>query len=170
MDFGGVSAVPLIDEYPNLVVVQTFSKSRALAGMRVGYAMGSESLIAALDSVKNSFNSYTMDRVSLTAAQAAVEDREYTDRICGRIKKTREETAARLRALGFLMPDSAANFLFVTHPKMAATEIFAALRRQSILVRHFGQPRIDNYLRVTIGTDEEMDAVIRALETILAQS
>jgi histidinol-phosphate aminotransferase len=157
IDFGGESALGLIGDYPNLLVVQTMSKSRSLAGMRVGMAFGDSNLIAGLNAVKNSFNSYTLDRVAIGAATAAVEDEEYFDRTRHQVMATREKTAATLRQLGFLVCPSCTNFLFVSHPKAAAKELQQQLREKGILVRYFAQPRIDNFLRVSIGTEEDMD-------------
>ena len=167
IDFGGVSALPLLYKYPQLLVVQTFSKSRSLAGMRIGAAFGSRELIHYLNQVKFSFNSYTMDAVSLAAGKAAVEDVEWFERTRRMIMSTRERTAAKLRKLGFRFSDSAANFLFVTHPEVPAEELFTVLRENRIYVRYFRQKRIDNYLRITIGTDEEMDTLTEFLGTYL---
>jgi histidinol-phosphate aminotransferase len=162
VDFGGQSAVNLIDRYPNLLVVQTFSKSRSLAGARIGYAMGNENLIQAINCVKNSFNSYTIDRIALAAATASVEDEAYFQEHCNKVIATRERTSEVLRQNGFTVYPSKTNFVFITHPTVAATELFAGLRERGILVRYFNKPRIDNCLRVTIGTDKEMDAFLEA--------
>ena len=167
IDFGGVSALPLLEKYPQLLVVQTFSKSRSLAGMRIGAAFGSKELIHYLNQVKFSFNSYTMDAVSLAAGKAAVEDVRYFEQTRNKIMQTRERTAHLLRELGFRFADSASNFLFVTHPGVPAKELFTALREKNIFVRYFRQPRIDNYLRITIGTDEEMDTLVAFLKEYL---
>ncbi len=163
IDFGGRSALELIGQYDNLLVVQTFSKSRSLAGMRVGYAMGNKALIKYLNDVKYSFNSYTMNAPTLAAAVAAVEDEAYFRETCGKIIATRERVKEELRALGFCFADSQANFLFITHPDYAARELFEALKIKKIYVRYFNKPRIDNYLRVTIGTDEEMERLVEFL-------
>lgn len=160
IDFGGKSALELIDRYDNLLVVQTFSKSRSLAGMRVGYAMGNKALIKYLNDVKYSFNSYTMNAPALAAAVAAVEDEDYFRETCEKITATRERMKKEFRDLGFCFADSQANFLFITHPDYAARELFEALKIKKIYVRYFNKPRIDNYLRVTIGTDEEMDRLV----------
>ncbi|QAY67678.1 histidinol-phosphate transaminase [Paenibacillus protaetiae] len=168
IDFGGESAVKLVHEYPNALVVQTLSKSRSLAGMRVGFAVGSEELIEGLNRVKNSFNSYTLDRPALAAAIASFEDEAYFRQTVERVMLTREAVTDKLRQMGFHAADSGANFVFITHPKVAAKKLLDSLREQGILVRYFNQPRISNHLRVTIGTDEEMDAFIAALQTILA--
>lgn len=170
IDFGGESAVQLIEEYPNLLVIQTLSKSRSLAGLRVGFAMGSEPLIEGLNRVKNSFNSYTIDRIALAGAVAAIQDQDYFEQTRQLVMKTRAWTAEQLRQLGFDVLDSTANFLFVTHSEFEGKQLFEALREQGILVRYFAQPRIDQYLRVSIGTDEEMEAFLAAVRTILTAS
>lgn len=167
VDFGAQSAVPLIEKYENLLVVQTMSKSRSLAGLRIGYALGSETLIATLEAVKNSYNSYTMDAVALAAGEAAVTDEAYFQETCRKVVATRERTADALRGLGFVVPPSLTNFLFVTHPDKNASDIFAALRERGIFIRYFKLPRIDNYLRITVGTDEQMDRLIDALRALL---
>ena len=167
IDFGGESAVGLIPRYENLLVIQTFSKSRSLAGMRAGFALGQESLIAALNAVKNSVNSYTLDRLALAAAKAAVEDREYFYDTCRRIAKTRETTTGKLRELGFSVLPSQANFVFAAHDRVPGKRLFQRLRQEGVLVRYFDKPRIDNFLRITIGTDEEMEILIEVLEKIL---
>ena len=168
IDFGGISVVPLIRKYPNLIVVQTFSKSRNLAGMRIGYACADPKLIRYLSDVKYSFNSYTLNRTSLALGEACIRDRDYFKECCARIRATRERTAEELRALGFVFHDSAANFLFISHPKMPGKEIFEALKARKIYVRWWDKDRIRNHLRVTIGTDAQMDALIAALKDILA--
>ena len=166
IDFGGTSALPLLQEYDNLLVVRTFSKSRALAGSRVGFAIGNPELIRCLWDARNSFNSYTMDAVTQKAAAAAVRDRAYFEETCRRIVRTREEAKKRLAALSFTFPDSKTNFLFIRHRELPAEKIFEALRARHIFVRHFNGERIHDYLRVTIGTDEQMEALYRALEEI----
>ncbi len=168
IDFGGTSAVPLIRKYPNLVVVQTFSKSRNLAGMRIGYACADPKLIRYLSDVKYSFNSYTLNRTSLALGEACMKDREYFAGCCAKITATRERTAEGLRRLGFTFNDSAANFLFISHPDMPAAEIFKALKARKIYVRWWDKDRIRNHLRVTIGTDTQMNTLIAALADILA--
>ncbi len=160
IDFGGESALSLIDRYDNLLVVQTFSKSRSMAGMRIGFAIGNPELIKAMNDFKYSFNSYTMNETSLELGAEAVKDRAYFEETVGKIVATRERTAKELRALGFTFNDSKSNFIFVTHPKYDAKELFEALRENNIFVRYFNLPRIDNYLRITIGTDEEMDKLL----------
>lgn len=160
IDFGGVSALPLIEKYDNLLVVQTFSKSRAMAGARIGYVFGNERLIRYLNDVKYSFNSYTMDQVTLATGAAALADEEYFQETLHKIISTRERVRGELTALGFTVTDSKSNFLFISHPDVPAAQLFAALRERNIYVRYFDKPRIDNMLRVTIGTDQEMDALI----------
>ena len=167
IDFGGESALPLLKEYENLLVVQTFSKSRSMAGMRIGYAFGHPALIQAMNDVKYSYNSYTMDYLTLVTGVAALEDEAYFKKNCDKIIVTRQRTMERLRQLGFAFPNSKTNFLFATHKTVPAKELFEALRKEKIFVRYFDKPRIDNYLRITIGTDEEMDALIHFLENYL---
>lgn len=167
IDFGGESAACLIDKYDNLLVVQTFSKSRSMAGMRIGYAMGNRELIKVLQDVKYSFNSYTMNQASLVLGKAAVLDDRYFEETLQRIISTREAVKEELRVLGFDFPDSKTNFLFVTHESVPAKELFLMLREKHIFVRYFDKPRIDNYLRVTIGTGEEMQRLIQALQSYL---
>ena len=167
VDFGAQSAAALVNQYPNLLVVQTLSKSRALAGIRVGYALGHPELIEGLERLKNSFNSYPIDRIALAGATAAVEDNAYLQDICQRTIATRERSIKELEALGFNIVPSATNFVFATHPEKDAEAIYLALKEQGILVRYFGKkPRIGNHLRITIGTDEEMDALIVALKSL----
>ena len=169
IDFGGESAVPLIAEFPNLLVVHTLSKFRSLAGLRAGYAMGQADLIAALDTVKNSFNSYPLDRIALAGATAAIEDSVYFAAIAQKTIATRTRTAKALEALGFKVCPSAANFIFVSHKAVAAQEIFARLRAHNILVRYWNQPKISNQLRISIGTDEEMDAFLAVMGEIVGK-
>lgn len=159
IDFGGDSAVGLLEKYDNLLVIQTFSKSRCMAGMRIGYALGSEELIRCLNNVKYSFNSYTMSETAIRLGTAAVKDREYLLETSTKIINTRERAKKELAALGFSMTDSKANFLFVTHESCPAQELFEALKAEGIYVRYFNKPRIDNYLRITIGTDAQMEAL-----------
>ena len=167
IDFGGQSATQLIDEYDNLLVVQTLSKSRALAGLRVGFAMGSKVLIEALGRVKNSFNSYPLDIVAQHAALAAIEDESYFINSCNRVIKSREALSSALSMLGFDVLPSSANFILASHSQYVAKELFSKLRDQGVLVRYFDKPRIDNYLRITIGTDEENEIFLSALEKLL---
>ena len=164
IDFGGESALPLIDKYDNLLVVQTFSKSRAMAGMRIGFAFGSVKLIKYLRDAKFSFNSYTMNMPSLELGVAAIEDDTYFKETCQKIIKTRERVKGELTRLGFSFPDSRANFIFAKHGKIRGEELFTALRNAGIYVRHWNVDRIADYLRITIGTDEEMDKLIGFLE------
>ena len=165
IDFGGVSALPLIEKYENLLVVQTFSKSRSMAGMRIGYAFGSEKLIAYLNDVKYSFNSYTLNSLTIEMGTAAILDEAYFKETTQKIIATRERTKEELRALGYRMDDSKSNFLFVTHDKISMERLFEDLKKKDIYVRHFSKPeRIANYLRITIGTDEEMNTLITFLK------
>lgn len=167
VDFGAQSAVPLLSKYENLLVVQTMSKSRSLAGLRIGYALGSETLIATLEAVKNSYNSYTMDALALAAGETAVKDEAYFQKTCRKVMATRERTADELRKLGFTVSPSLTNFLFVTHPTKKTPEIFEYLRQKNIFIRYFKLPRIDNYLRITVGTDEQMDRLVEELRAFL---
>ncbi|MFQ9933680.1 MAG: histidinol-phosphate transaminase [Lachnospiraceae bacterium] len=157
IDFGGESAIPLVKKYDNLLVVQTFSKSRSMAGMRIGYAIGSGELIAALNNVKNSINSYTLNYVSILAGEAAVKDKEYFDATRNKIIETRKRSMMELEKLGFTFPQSKANFIFATHKDYNITDMFNYLRDNNIYVRHWNNPLIKDYLRITIGTDEEMN-------------
>jgi histidinol-phosphate aminotransferase len=168
IDFGGESAAVLIDDYDNLLVIQTLSKSRALAGLRVGVALGSSELVEALERVKNSFNSYPLDVVAQQAAKAALEDQAYYDDCCRRVVASRERLTAEMTALGFEIIPSTANFILATHPGHAAGRLFSQLRERGIVVRYFDKPRIDNYLRISIGTDEDCDALLVALAELLA--
>jgi histidinol-phosphate aminotransferase len=163
IDFGGRSAVSLTAEYPNVLVVHTLSKSRSLAGLRVGLAIGHPDLIEGLNRVKNSFNSYTLDRLALAGAVAALEDRGYFEDTTRKVIATRERTIQRLRELGFRVIESAANFVFISHPKHPAASLFQDLKQRGVLVRYFNQARIDQFLRVSIGTDEEMDVFLKVL-------
>lgn len=169
IDFGGESARKLIDKYENLLVVQTFSKSRSMAGIRIGYCMGHKDLIKAINDVKYSINSYTMNMAALAAGVEAVRDTEYFYNTIHKIVNTRERVVTRLREMGFEMPDSKTNFLFVTHPQLDCCDLFQWLREHNIFVRHFNVPRIMNYLRITIGTDEEMDRLIAAIKEYQSQ-
>ncbi|MDO4293464.1 MAG: histidinol-phosphate transaminase [Eubacteriales bacterium] len=167
VDFGGTSALPLVERYDNLLVVQTFSKSRALAGLRIGFAIGSPRLIRYLNDVKFSFNSYTMNRLTIECGKACVEAEEYFQEMTGRIIRTREWAKRELGSLGFSFPDSRANFIFAKHESVKAAELFEALRREGIYVRYFPKPRIDDYLRITVGTQEEMERLITFLRGYL---
>lgn len=167
IDFGGDTAIALVNEFPNLLVVQTLSKSRSLAGARVGFAIGHADLIEGLERVKNSFNSYPLDMLAMQAAVAAVEDEEYFEATRQKIIASRKWTVAQLEQLGFDVIPSTANFIFATHPRHDAAKIFAALREKKILVRYFNKPRINQHLRITIGTQQECEALVRALKEIL---
>ena len=167
IDFGGKSALELLEKYENLLVVQTFSKARSMAGMRIGFAVGSRELIRILQDVKYSFNSYTMNLPSLVLGVEAVRDDAYFRETIGRIVDTREKAKGRLKRLGFSFPDSMSNFIFASHEKASASELFEALKGQGIYVRYFNQPRLENYLRITIGTDEEMEKLFSFLECYL---
>ena len=167
IDFGGESAARLIKKYHNLLVVQTFSKSRSMAGMRIGFAMGNKELIRALNDVKYSYNSYTMNMPAQVLGAEAVKDDSYFRQTVEKIITTREKAKKRLSELGFVFPDSMANFIFASHKEKKAEDIYLALREKQIFVRYFKQPRLDNYLRITIGTDEEMEKLYDFLEKFL---
>lgn len=166
-DFGGHSAMELIEKYENLLVVQTFSKSRSMAGSRIGFAMGNPVLIKYLNDVKYSFNSYTMDSITLQIGVEAVRDQKYFEETINKIIETREWTKAELHKLGFSFEDSKSNFIFAAHESCPAKKIFDELRKDNIFVRYFAKPRIDNYLRITIGTPEEMKVLIEKLTGIV---
>jgi len=166
VDFGGESAIPLTVAHPNLLVVQTLSKSRALAGLRVGFAVGHAVLIEALERVKNSFNSYPLDRLAIAGAVAAFEDRAHFERSCAAVVATRERLVGELARLGFEVVPSAANFVFVRHPGHDAAGLARALRERGIIVRHFALPRIEQHLRITVGTDEQCERLVAALKEI----
>ena len=168
VDFGGDSAVGLVGRHPNLLVVHTFSKSRSLAGLRVGYAIGHADLIEALERVKNSFNSYPLDRLAIAGAVASVEDEAWFQESCRRVIATREALVADLAALDFEVLPSAANFVFARHPRRDGGELAAELRRRAIIVRHFKASRIDPFLRITVGTDAQCRILVEALREILA--
>ncbi len=167
VDFGGESALPLVDKYDNLLVVQTFSKSRSMAGMRIGFAIGSRALIDAMYAVRNSYNSYTMNMPSILCGVEAVKDYDYFETYRTAIMATREKTAERLKALGFTVLPSSTNFLFASHKNVPAEELFLMLREKHIYVRYFKQPRISNYLRITIGTPEQMEIFLAEVEAYL---
>ncbi|MCM2290867.1 histidinol-phosphate transaminase [Allorhizobium sp. BGMRC 0089] len=167
VDFGADSAIPLIARYPNLLVVQTFSKSRGLAGLRVGFALGQPPLIEALERVKDSFNSYPLDRITLAGALASYQDRAWFEACCGKVMASRERLSNALRDLGFTILPSSANFIFVTHAHHEAARLLQALRDRAILVRRFASTRTENYLRITIGSDEECDQLVAALRDLL---
>lgn len=164
IDFAGPSALDLLESYDNLLVVQTFSKSRSMAGVRIGFAIGSPVLIKALNDVKYSYNSYTMNLPSIVMGVEAVKDKDYFEETTRCIIATREKAKERLRGLGFTFPDSMANFIFASHPWVPAASLFEALKKDKIYVRYFSAPRLDNSLRISIGTDEEMEALFACLE------
>jgi len=168
VDFGAESAIGLIDRYPNLLVVQTVSKARSLAGMRVGFAFGNASLIDALNRVKDSFNSYPLDRLAQAAALAAYEDDAWFRDSCSKVIASRERLSGELTALGFEVVPSAANFVFARHEGYDAATLAARLREKEIIVRHFNAARIDQHLRISIGTDTECDALLDALREIVS--
>lgn len=167
IDFAGRSAVELIDKYENLIVVQTFSKARSMAGMRIGYAISNPALIRYLNDVKYSFNSYTMNQTALLCGVEAVRDRAYFEQCVSEIVKTRQWAKEEFKKRGFEFTDSSANFLFVTHPKQDAKTLFEALKEKDVYVRYFGSRRIDQYLRVTIGTRAEMETLFSCLDQIM---
>ncbi len=167
IDFASESAVELVKLYENLLVVQTTSKSRSLAGLRVGYAIGHPNLIEALVRIKDSVNSYTIDRLAIAGATAAFKDQDYFISTVAKIKETRSRLIKALEELNFRVLPSMANFVFVTHAEKPAAELYMKLKEAGILVRHFNQPYIDNYLRISIGTDEQMDSLLTKLELIL---
>ncbi|MBK5475249.1 histidinol-phosphate transaminase [Pseudomonas fluorescens] len=163
IDFGGETAISLVDRYPNLLVTQTLSKSRSLAGLRVGLAVGHPDLIEALERVKNSFNSYPLDRLAIVGAAAAFEDREYFEATCRLVVDSRNKLVAQLEEKGFEVLPSAANFIFARHPRHDAAGLAAKVREQGVIVRHFKQERIAQFLRISIGTPEQNQALIDAL-------
>ncbi|RJG11884.1 histidinol-phosphate transaminase [Pseudomonas cavernicola] len=167
VDFGGETAITLVDRYPNLLVTQTLSKSRSLAGLRVGLAVGHPDLIEALERIKNSFNSYPLDRMAIVGAAAAFEDKAYFQQTCQAVIDSREQLVAELNDLGFDVLPSAANFVFVRHPQKDAATLAASLREQGVIVRHFKQARIAQFLRISIGTPEQSRALVEALKVYL---
>lgn len=169
IDFGGTSCLPLIDKYDNLLVVQTFSKSRAMAGMRIGFCMGNPKLIRYINDVKYSVNSYTMNYAALQLGVESVKDVAYFKESCAKIVKTRERAEKELTRLGFTFPKSCANFIFAGHNRVPAQVIFEQLKENDIYVRYWNKERISNYLRITIGTDEQMETLYRTLEKILSK-
>ncbi|QEY61404.1 histidinol-phosphate transaminase [Metapseudomonas lalkuanensis] len=166
IDFGGETAISLVDRYPNLLVTQTLSKSRSLAGLRVGLAVGHPDLIEALERIKNSFNSYPLDRMAIVGAAVAFEDKAYFEETCRKVIGSREQLVAELGKLGFEVLPSAANFVFARHPQKDAAGIAAGLREQGVIVRHFKQERIAQFLRITIGTPEQNQALLDALGSL----
>lgn len=169
IDFGGTSALELIDCYDNLLIVQTFSKSRSMAGMRIGFAMGNPELIKALNDVKYSYNSYTLNMPSLILGKEAVKADAYFKEMLQKVIQTREWSKNRLKELGFFFPNSMTNFIFASHETVPAKELFEELKRNQIYVRYFNQPRLDRYLRISIGTDEEMEALFDCLGKYMKQ-
>ena len=167
IDFGGATALPLLEKYENLLVVRTFSKSRSMAGLRIGYAIGNQELIKALNDVKYSFNSYTMNRPSILLGTASLKDESYFRETTEKIMETRSWFESEMQKLGFSFPDSKANFIFASHKEVPAKEIFEAAKKHKIYVRYFAKPRIDNYLRITIGTREEMQKLLDFLTDYL---
>lgn len=167
VDFGGTTAIPLLREFENLVITRTFSKSRSMAGMRLGWAMGGAEAVSAIYAAKDSVNSYPVDSVAQSAGVASIEDEEYFRTTLKKVVATRERMARELRGMGFSLPDSQTNFVFATHEKYNARDIFEFLKSRDIYVRWFNKPRIDNYLRITVGTDGETDALLAALRDFL---
>ncbi|NLC69312.1 MAG: histidinol-phosphate transaminase [Clostridiaceae bacterium] len=167
IDFGGESAVKYIGDFKNLLIIQTLSKSRSLAGLRLGYALGHEDLIQGINRVKNSFNSYTVSRLALAGAEEAFRDEDYFRETRRRIIETRERVSLSLKSMGFKVVDSKANFIFISHPGVKSPVLFKRLREKGILVRHFDKPRISDYLRVSIGSDEEMDVFLDVIGKLL---
>lgn len=161
VDFGGTSSIPLINKYENLLVTGTFSKSRSLAGLRIGFAIGSKALIDVMEAVKNSYNSYTVDSLSIEMGAASIEDDEYFKSTCKKVIKTRERVTLELEKLGFDVLDSQTNFIFATHNKHNMKSLFEYLKTQKVFIRYFSLPRIENYVRITIGTNEEMDIFLK---------
>ena len=167
IDFAGPSAVRLIDTYDNLIVTQTFSKSRSMAGMRIGFAIGNERLIRWLNDVKYSFNSYTLSYPSIVCGTEAVKDRAYFEETTERIIRTRTWVQKELKELGFIFPESSTNFIFAKHPDYSGTDLFEALRNENIYVRHWNDPAIKEYLRISVGTDEEMETFLNVLRAVM---
>ncbi|MDY3197948.1 MAG: histidinol-phosphate transaminase [Pseudomonadaceae bacterium] len=167
VDFGGESAIALVDSYPNLLVTQTLSKSRSLAGLRVGFAVGHADLIEGLERIKNSFNSYPLDRLAIAGAVAAFEDQAWFEKCCNAVIDSREQLSAALAERGFEVLPSAANFVLARHPERDAGELAASLRERRVIVRHFRQPRIEQHLRITVGTPQQNQALLDALDALL---
>lgn len=161
VDFGGTSSIPLINKYENLLVTGTFSKSRSLAGLRIGFAIGSKALIDVMEAVKNSYNSYTVDSLSIEMGAASIEDDEYFKSTCQKVIETREKVTLELEKLGFDVLDSQTNFIFATHNEHNMKSLFEYLKTQKVFIRYFSLPRIENYVRITIGTNEEMDIFLK---------
>lgn len=169
VDFGGYSSVSLTKEYENLLVCGTFSKSRSLAGMRIGFAIGSKALISVLEAVKNSYNSYTVNSISMAAGTAAIKDTDYFKATVSKVIATRQRVTNELRKLGFTVFDSQTNFIFATHGNKSMKEYFEYLKKHNVFIRYFNLPRIDNYVRITIGTDDEMDIFLAETRKYLAK-
>ncbi|MDY7036024.1 MAG: histidinol-phosphate transaminase [Thermodesulfobacteriota bacterium] len=169
IDFGGESAIPLTRTYPNLLIIQTLSKSRSLAGLRVGFAIGNKELIVGLEKVKNSFNSYPIDSLALVGAVEAIKDKDYFEKTRKDIIETRKWLCGRLENMSFIVIPSQANFLFVRHPSVPAIELYGSLKKMGILVRHFNTARTENYLRISVGTRQEVEALEKALISLLSQ-
>ena len=169
VDFGGYSSVSLTKEYENLLVCGTFSKSRSLAGMRIGFAIGSKTLISVLEAVKNSYNSYTVNSISMAAGTAAIKDTDYFKATVSKVIATRQRVTNELRKLGFTVLDSQTNFIFATHGNKSMQEYFEYLKKHNVFIRYFNLPRIDNYVRITIGTDDEMDIFLAETKKFLAK-
>ncbi len=167
VDFGGETVIPLVKEFKNLLVVQTFSKSRSLAGLRVGLAIGHEELIEGLERAKNSFNSYPLGRLALAGAVAAIEDDDHLQETRRKVMGTRERVLVQLKGMGFEVVPSQANFLLMQHAAVSGKELYDSLRARGILVRYFNKPRVANHIRVTIGTDEEMDRFLESLHSVV---
>lgn len=168
VDFGGVSSVPLISKYDNLLVTGTFSKSRSLAGLRIGFAIGSEALINVLEAVKNSYNSYTVDAVAIEAGRASILDDTYFKETCNKIIKTRQYVTDEMRSLGFTVLDSSSNFIFATRDDMSMKDMFEYLKTKKVFIRYFSVPRIENYVRISIGTDDEMAIFLKELKEYIS--
>ena len=169
VDFGGESVIPLISEYDNLLVIQTFSKSRSLAGARLGFAAGNEELIRDLNTLKYSTNPYNVNRMTSAAGIAALQEQDYYSTNAKRIMETRERTKLRLRELGFRVTDSRSNFLFACSDRISGGELYRQLKERGILVRHFEKPRISEYVRITVGTEEQMEALLREMKDLLEE-
>lgn len=169
VDFGGTSSVELTNKYKNLLITGTFSKSRSLAGLRIGFAVGSKELISVMEAVKNSYNSYTVDSVSIAMGTASVRDDEYFKATCKRIIDTRERFTKEMKELGFKVLDSSTNFIFATHSDLSMKDMFEYLKTKNVFIRYFSLPRIDNYTRITIGTDEEMDILLKEIKEYISE-
>ena len=169
VDFGGVSCIPLIRKYPNLLVTQTFSKSRSMAGARLGFGVGNEELIRDLNTLRYSTNPYNVNSLTLALGLGTVLEESYTQRNCAESVRVRETTADRLKALGFFLTDSRANFLFARSDRIPGEELYRKLKERGILVRHFTKPRIADYNRITVGTEAQMETLLEAIKAILEE-